>query len=296
MSGYKLLLLVLLTIAMGVGSFIGGMVPIKLSMSYNNVNYFSFFGMGILIGTSLVLIIPEGVEVMYKSLASDELDLAPMYIGLSLILGFLLMFIQDNLPMLITTVSPNIKFNYLILEGANNYEPSIKDGLLSILQSPLTLGLILHAFIDGISLASSFALDNSSMGIIFFMIIIIHKIPTAFSLTSILIKESFHLKLIQTHLMVFSLMTPIGAIITYFIIFIFNIKNQFPIAILFLFSAGTFLYVIHHVMAEVASRSDPSTNHPDQTNYDKNSKLTIIEFAISLAGAFIPILLSLIGD
>lgn len=283
MDGFRLLTLVLLTIAMAIGAYIGGMVPVKLSMSYNKVNNLSFFGMGILIGTSLVLIIPEGVQVMYKSLGTEDIEKAPMYIGLSLILGFLLMFIQDNIPMLISTFNRNLEFNYLVLENAN-VEPSIKQGFLSVFQSSLTLGLILHAFIDGISMGSSFALEDSSMGIIFFIIIIIHKIPTAFSLTSILIKEGLNLKLIQTHLIVFALMTPLGAILTYLMIAIFNSTKQFPIAILFLFSAGTFLYVIHHVMAQVASREELEGNN-----------LNISEFAISLGGACIPVILSLLG-
>lgn len=283
--------LLLLAVAMGAGAYFGGWLPMKLT-NFSKINYFLSFGMGVLIGTSLILIIPEGIEVMYESLKIDEQESAPFYIGISLLLGFLVMFIQENLPMIINAINPNVKFDYTNLTGDD--EPSLKQCVLSIFQSALTLGLVLHAFIDGISLGSSFALKDSSFGFIFFIIIIIHKIPTSFSFTSILIKQGLNLKLVQFHLIAFAIMTPLGAILTYLIISIFNSKNQFPIAILFLFSAGTFLYVIHNVMSEIALRKGSTTDVEEGSTPQTNS-LNLTEFGLTLGGALIPIVLSLMG-
>lgn len=292
MFGGRFITLVALSLAMTVGALIGGLIPIKLSVKMTGVNYFSFFGMGILIGTSLVLIIPEGIKVLYLALTPDQFELnGPFYAGISLVLGFMVMFIQDNLPMIIHTIRPGSKFTYVVLDSSAP-EPSLRDSTLSIFQSSLTLGLILHSFIDGVSLGSSFILEDATMGVIFFFIIIIHKLPTAFSLTSLLIKQGFHMKLVQIHLIVFSLMTPIGAIVTYVFITISNTSNQFIVAILFLFSAGTFLYVIHHVMAEIASRK----NSDSEENSHCESSLSAIEFLISVAGACIPIVFSFFDD
>jgi zinc transporter 9 len=88
-------------------------------------------------------------------------------------------------------------------------------------------------------------------------------------------------------------MTPIGAILIYVFVTIANTSNQFIVAILFLFSAGTFLYVIHHVMAEIASRKNDGDF--DENSHCKSS-LSAIEFLISVAGVCIPIIFSFFDD
>lgn len=305
MNVTKFLELLLLALVMGITTFLGGLVPLKLELSSAMINKISLFSMGILVGTSLVLIIPEGIETLYKSLDKDSAASAPTYIGLSLLFGFIVMYILDGLPVILASLNINLKFDPRAFSTSNGLASiPIKDSLRSILDSSLTLGLIFHATVDGISLGSSFVGDDVAFRVIFFIVIIIHKLPTAFSLTSILMKENLNHQAIQLHLIVFSLMSPLSSIITYLIITFSKNNNQFVIGILFLFSAGTFLYVVNHVMTEVSAGGDnpefsslpPSTAVSEETVGHHHPKLTGIEFLISIAGMIVPIGLSFIGD
>lgn len=299
----RFLELLLLALVMGISTFLGGLAPLKLQLSSTMINYISLFSMGILVGTSLVLIIPEGIETLYKSLDQDSFSSAPTYIGLSLLLGFIIMYILDGLPVILSSLNINMEFNPQVFSSAEGVASlSIKDSLQSILDTSLTLGLIFHALVDGVSLGSSFVSDDIALQFIFFIVIIIHKLPTAFSLTSILMKENLNPQAIRLHLAVFSLMSPLSSIVTYLIIAFSNKNNQFVIGILFLFSAGTFLYVVNHVMTEVSSREKPefsslppSSSESEET-LSHHPKLTGKEFLISIAGMVVPIGLSFIGD
>ncbi|MCH0630041.1 ZIP family metal transporter [Kocuria palustris] len=286
MSSFVDLCIVL--VVMMVVAIIGGLIPIKLGDKLPGFNYFSYFGMGILIATALVIIIPEGVKTLYEATSPDGPE--AWSIGLPLIFGFVIMYLQDNIPMLLEAWNLKSKINYTEVDGlAPGF--SIAHGFKSILQSALTLGLLLHGIIDGISLGLSYALSESHIGLIMFVVIVVHKLPTSFSFTSILLKEGFSPQIAQFHLFLFALTTPLAAITTYLIIKVGAHDSQFVIALLFLFSAGTFLYVIHHVMSNVGhSKSDDlhnSTNTLEQSS--------ALEFLATLGGACLPILVSFLG-
>ncbi|KAF9434097.1 hypothetical protein BGZ76_008543 [Entomortierella beljakovae] len=59
--------LILLCIAMLVASFLAGNVPLSFHLSEDRLKLISNFGVGLLVGTSLVVIIPEGVETLYST-------------------------------------------------------------------------------------------------------------------------------------------------------------------------------------------------------------------------------------
>ncbi|VDO63554.1 unnamed protein product [Onchocerca flexuosa] len=50
---------------MFVGSFLAGLIPLAFSMSEKRTRLLSTFGAGLLVGTALSVIIPEGVEALY---------------------------------------------------------------------------------------------------------------------------------------------------------------------------------------------------------------------------------------
>lgn len=53
-----------LSIVMGLASFLAGILPLALTLSQPKLRLISTIGMGVLVGTSLVVIIPEGVETL----------------------------------------------------------------------------------------------------------------------------------------------------------------------------------------------------------------------------------------
>ncbi|RKP36304.1 ZIP zinc transporter-domain-containing protein [Dimargaris cristalligena] len=104
---------------MFLGSLGVGLIPLSLSLCGSRLHMFSVFGSGLLLGTALLVIIPEGVDSLYKAMepatkpllgsdehsdvhASESLLSAHQWIGLSLTLGFAWMFALDTLISILT--------------------------------------------------------------------------------------------------------------------------------------------------------------------------------------------------
>ncbi|MBA7489769.1 hypothetical protein ES702_00303 [subsurface metagenome] len=62
-----LLTLVSLCLVMAAASFLAGILPLALNLSSSRLRLVSTIGMGVLVGTSLIIIIPEGVDTLYSS-------------------------------------------------------------------------------------------------------------------------------------------------------------------------------------------------------------------------------------
>jgi hypothetical protein len=60
-----------LGIAMFFGSFISGCLPIWIATTPQSAGNISLFGAGLLIGVSLIIIIPEGIRAMFLHSFSD---------------------------------------------------------------------------------------------------------------------------------------------------------------------------------------------------------------------------------
>ncbi|KAK9247641.1 Zinc/iron permease [Lipomyces tetrasporus] len=62
-----LITLIILSVLMGAASFGSGMLPLVVSLSSERIRLVSTIGAGVLMGTSLIVIIPEGVETLYST-------------------------------------------------------------------------------------------------------------------------------------------------------------------------------------------------------------------------------------
>ncbi|KAH9827717.1 ATX2-putative Golgi transporter, partial [Teratosphaeria destructans] len=58
--------LVVLCIVMGTASFVAGILPLSFSLSPRQLRLITALGTGVLVGTSLIVIIPEGVDALYQ--------------------------------------------------------------------------------------------------------------------------------------------------------------------------------------------------------------------------------------
>ena len=67
-----LLTLLSLSTVMAVASFLAGILPLSLTLSQSQLRLISTVGMGVLVGTSLIVIIPEGVETLYSASPSHQ--------------------------------------------------------------------------------------------------------------------------------------------------------------------------------------------------------------------------------
>ncbi len=104
-------------------------------------------------------------------------------------------------------------FLQLILEyfsrGIEHGHVHIEKGGHAQLPVSVMVGLCIHSFLEGMPLSSHFAHDHQHTSFLFG--IILHHIPVAFALTSMLYLSGVKRSVTITMLILFSLMTPAGA-------------------------------------------------------------------------------------
>lgn len=194
-----------------------------------------------------------------------ETDPPTFYVGLSLIFGFILMFLIDKLPRHASEqLAPPPPTRHISLNnlsqglhesnGSADEDLESESFLQSLTPTPkqsrslaTTTGLVIHAAADGIAMGASASTSNTNLGFIIFLAIMIHKAPAAFGLTSVLLKQGLSKRAARGHLIIFSLAAPIGALSTFFLVHMLggggidSENGQWWTGMLLLFSAGTFL-------------------------------------------------------
>lgn len=329
-------------------SFLAGQVPLSFTLTPRQLRMLTALGTGILVGTSLIVIIPEGVDTLYSSVSAshanglksrewhalpgrhgaeggevlpfdpldttyptgqdesfqhlddpfpadsdgdenhgaypidESLDQNPetspgdphAYIGISLILGFILMYLIDKLPQTAAaSLRPqrfHVSLNHLSFNrtsdsqdagetpAADRNAHSVASPSSSSRPSSTTVGLVIHAAADGIALGAS-STASGNLSFIIFVALMFHKAPAAFGLTSVLLKQGLSKRQARLHLIVFSLAAPAAALLTWLAIHLLGFSSsslgdgagsEFATGLLLLFSAGTFLYVAMHTMQE----------------------------------------------
>lgn len=317
---------------MALASFLAGALPLSMTLSQSQLRLISSIGVGILVGTSLIVIIPEGIEAVasagdgtheqlglrsvmaarhfsqpiiprdvqtlniteaspvdysatlrramdirddtsppeggasveppqQEEAHSGETHFPTFYIGLSLMLGFVLMFLIDRLPQHATDglnrtpATRHISLDNLGSSSLNGDGEDEQEGFLgSFAPSPkqsrglaTTVGLVIHAAADGVAMGASATTSDMKLGIIIFVAIMIHKAPAAFGLTSLLLKQGLSKRAARGHLVAFSLAAPIGALGSFVLVSILGggsmegPSGQWWTGMLLLFSGGTFL-------------------------------------------------------
>lgn len=169
------------------------------------------------------------------------------WIGLSLIFGFILMYLLDTLPFLAPPAPTRPQNSIYSLSDLSSSPPQTPTSPQRSLST--TLGLCIHAAADGIALgASSTSSTTTSLSLVIFVAIMVHKAPAAFGLTSVLLKQGLGKRGARAHLVVFSLAAPAGAVGTWVIVRALGGGGSAEPAlmkwwtgVLLLFSGGTFL-------------------------------------------------------
>ncbi|XP_035255340.1 zinc transporter ZIP9-B [Anguilla anguilla] len=304
------IVIILISVAMFVGCFLLGLIPLMFKLSEQKLQYVSVLGAGLLCGTALAIIIPEGVELLENSwrgpvppcssgggrenssggtpppaLPATQ-GLPPhFFIGVSLVVGFTLMFVVDQIG------------SYLSI-----HDP--RTGVSSSTSITATLGLVIHAAADGVALGAAVASSQVSVQVIVFLAVILHKAPAALGLVSFLMHSGLEKRQIQKHLLAFSVAAPLLAISTYFILIATGGSSQSRLSatgIGMLFSAGTFLYVATvHVLPEISSRGQQQQqasshlhHHAGAASYQQGG-LGVLESLTLIIGTALPVLLALV--
>ncbi len=187
-------------------SAIGGLFPLVRSWSKNNIRLIISFGVGILFGTCFFHMLPAITHQLGTN------------VGIPILIGFFVIYILEK---------------FVMVHSCEEDACSVHTIGLSAF-----FGISFHSLIDGMSMGAGFIV--SDIGLIIFLAIIVHKFPSALSLTSILIHGGYEKAKIIKLVMIFSLTTPIGALISFFIL---KNLNGNIIAWAIGISSGTFLYI-----------------------------------------------------
>ncbi|XP_013380707.1 zinc transporter ZIP9-like [Lingula anatina] len=313
---------ILLSLAMLIGCYVSGSIPLAFTLSEDKLKLVTILGAGLLVGTALAVIIPEGVHTLYESelhkheshtghgqavrhvlqevaqVAADKhaehthseehehshgMEMHSL-IGVALVLGFVFMLLVDQL-------------------GSGGHSHGGSSDLESVSGSngrkkiTATLGLVVHAAADGIALGAAASTSQTHVEMIVFIAIMLHKAPAAFGLVSFLLHEGFERSRIRKHLFIFSLAAPVLALITFF-----GLSGQSKEALssvnatglAMLFSAGTFLYVATvHVLPEIANMTTRTTAADGSVIVREQKGFRLIELVLMVVGALLPLILSL---
>ncbi len=206
----------------------------------------------------------------HTTASHDEAPSPHASIGVALILGYILMFLVDHLPETLASTKPKYQPMHISLSnlhrGPHNSSSLSLNGMVgqgeavTPLQTPglppppakktsaTTIGLVVHACADGIALGASSTAPSTSLSLVIFFAIMLHKAPAAFGLTSVLLKQGLSRRTARTHLALFSVAAPLGALATWSFVHLFG-RNRlggdealtWTTGWVLCFSGGTFL-------------------------------------------------------
>uniref|UniRef100_A0A915Q785 Zinc transporter ZIP9 n=1 Tax=Setaria digitata TaxID=48799 RepID=A0A915Q785_9BILA len=282
----------------------------------------STFGAGLLVGTALSVIIPEGVESLYlvhnekysPKVVRNEQNIVAKQDDVSVSSkksplsnpgcefverkdqGVAIDFNAINHSIGYSLV---VGFIFMLIVDQISRSLSSRGGDRSQYKVTATIGMVVHAAADGVALGSASATDRTGVQFVVFFAILLHKAPAAFGLVSFLLAEGIERFRIRRHLTVFSIAAPVAAVVTYYLIIVVeNDKFSADSATgkLLLFSAGTFLYVATvHILPELMGSSannyqvvDSGSEGSGRGYNESKASLKLIELISVVVGAISP--------
>jgi zinc and cadmium transporter len=219
-SGLSVLLYSFLMV---VATWAGGLLPLARTWSRGHLRLFIAFSGGVLLGAAFLHMLPEAARVV------------PEWVGPAALAGLVLVFLLER---------------FVLEHFCEHHADHIHD--LQRAGYSLYIGLTIHTFIDGLVLGSSLLIPY--LGPIVLIALLSHKIPAAFSLTSVLLAAEFRRRRILVLLALFSLTVPVGAAVAFW-----GLRGLGPQAweTAVALSAGTFLYIaLTDLLPEVRKESE----------------------------------------
>ncbi|CAF0745265.1 unnamed protein product [Adineta ricciae] len=300
-------MLSMFSLAMFLGSYLSGLFPLGFNLSETKMRYVTVLGAGLLVGTALAVIIPEGVNALYTAEMGGHQESHSDHKIVRRHLNEVKPDKVDNIQS--GHQHPHDQPKHLHSESEHKHTDSIH----STIGITLVLGFVFMLIIDNCSsriihrhgsqvidssgsviitkpkstwtatLGAASATSRFNVELIVFMAIILHKAPAAFGLVSFLLSDGVDRKRIRRHLLIFSLAAPVMAIFT-FVLLKSGLRDSYSVdstGIAMLFSAGTFLFVATvHILPEVQSHFD-------------DRQFRAVELLILIVGCCFPIVLSM---
>lgn len=215
----------ILSLAIVVIGFAAGIVPFFFQWNHRTAHRWIAAGAGVLLGTAFLHMIPEGYE-----LAGGRT------LG-AILAGFLML--------------------YLIEQFTFKHPHDEETGELGELGFLAFLGIAVHDLIDGITLGSGHHVPELTPAI--FLALALHKVPTMFALSLLMLHGGFSKRRIIPFLMILLVAIPAGVLLSSVVIRLISNDPAWAVGALINFSAGTFIYIgAYELLPEMHRKSERS--------------------------------------
>jgi zinc transporter ZupT len=213
----RIFLALLLGVTAAGANVIGGMLIARRQWSRRYLKYFIALGAGFMLATALLEMIPESLKLRSDQGQSFFHDTNSVF--LIVLAGYFLVHFFEH------TVAPHFHFG----EETHHHEVSGAHASYAAL-----LGLVIHTFFDGVAIASGL-LVSTSLGLVIFFAIFLHKLPEGFTVASLMLASG------QSRRMAFVSSVILGGATLLGMALMFAVRNIVSDALPF--SAGVTLYV-----------------------------------------------------
>src|ERR671912_2618641 len=219
---------------------LGGLILARPGTPIRNtqlLRYLVALAAGFMLAAIFIEIVPEAVEIWAEresGAARGTLSAMMLLLG-----GYLLIHFFEH------TIAPHFHF------GAETHPEAVVRPSAAYAAIG---GLSIHTFFDGVSVASAFVVDRK-VGILFFLAVLLHKVPEGFTAASIMLASG------RTTRQAFRATLFIGAATMVGVLSVALLQTQVKEAVVYAlpFSAGVTLYV-------AASDLIPEVNHLEEKN------------------------------
>lgn len=212
-----MLLALVLSLIAGLADILGGFFSVFRKVNHKTLNYFISIAAGFILAVTILDLYPEVIL---------KLGSGPLLI----LLGFILMFILENLFAIHAHHEDGDHEHTLMgkhFEGDKIHKHSVLAAYL---------GFLMHTFFDGAAIAARL-LVSPAAGILVFMAVLSHKIPEGFSMASIFQSGGLTRKTAFLGASSLGLATVIGGVTVF-------ISGQSEFSLIFLsLATGTFTYI-----------------------------------------------------
>jgi zinc and cadmium transporter len=197
----------LLSLVIFIAGLAAGIAPFFVRWSHKSAHRWIAFGAGTILGVAFLHMIPEAI------------DLAGVRSVPTLLLGFVTL--------------------YAIEQFALKHPHEEDEGEFHEIGVLAFLGLTIHDLIDGIALGSGEHIPALTPAI--FVALVLHKIPTTFSLSVLLLHGEYGRARIIRLLVILLLAIPAGVLVAQ--LMVDYLRSAATVGKLIGFSAGTFIYI-----------------------------------------------------
>jgi zinc transporter ZupT len=141
------------------------------------------------------------------------------------------------------------------------------------------LSMSLHSLIDGLAIGTAF-LTSLKLAVLVSVAVFVHKIPDGFCLGTLLLFKKYKKSAIWKYLSFFALMTPLGAVVTYY-----GFKTGLSVnpGLALGFATGSFIYIATtHMLPEAHS-----TTHSEESRGNQVMMSVLSGMALALLALFL---------